>query len=369
MERVSSDGERFLAGWIEPGRFLDLDPDGQDLFLRMARRAGLLARFAHRLEDAGLTAQLSPKVREHLLAAKVVAAEDARMMLWETDRIQRAFFGSDLELVLLKGAAYLANGLPMAQGRLVADVDILCAKKDLAAVEERLLAQGWQQVKMDPYDQSYYRDWMHELPPMRHKSRLTELDVHHAILPTSGRLQPDSNLLLADKVAVDGEKNLFTLAPVDMVLHGVVHLFYDSDFDKGLRGLADLDGLFRHFGQQPEFWQTLIPRARQLNLARPLYYGLRMGEKILSTPIPKSAQEAIKDDAPAPAIGWLMEGLIKRMMVPNHPETKDLVSWFAWLLLFIRSHWLRMPPGLLFSHLTQKWVRKWRVDVRNRRTV
>jgi hypothetical protein len=113
----------------------------------------------------------------------------------------------------------------------------------------------------------------------------------------------------------------------------------------------------------------LIPRAQQLNLSRPLTYALRMGEKILSTPVPESVQEAIKPHAPSRIVGWMMEGLITRMMVPNHPEEKNFISWLAWVILFIRSHWLRMPPGLLFSHLTRKWVRKWRFDVRNRRTV
>jgi hypothetical protein len=366
---ATAPGEKFLAVWQDPGIFPTLKIDDQDLCLRMARRAGLLSRFAHRLTETPITGQLTAKVQDHLQGATMVAVEDARMLRWEVNRIQRAFLASGIPVILLKGAAYLLSELPMAQGRLVADVDILCKPEDLKLAEELLIGHGWQGVKLEPYDQRYYRDWMHELPPLRHRERLTEVDVHHAILPKTGRLQPDSNLLLQDLLPVAGEENLWTLSVVDMTLHGIVHLFYDSDFDKGLRGLTDLDGLFRHFGQKPEFWQTLLPRARQLNLARPLYYAVQIGGGILSTPIPESVQKAIRADGPSRPIGWLMEILIRRMMIPDHPEKKDLLSWLAWLLLFIRSHWLRMPPGLLLSHLTQKWVRKWRFDVRNRRTV
>ena len=37
------------------------------------------------------------------------------------------------------------------------------------------------------YDQRYYREWMHELPPLLHVRRQTALDVHHAIAPETAR--------------------------------------------------------------------------------------------------------------------------------------------------------------------------------------
>ena len=36
----------------------------------------------------------------------------------------------------------------------------------LDAVEAALIAAGWEWVKRDPYDDDYYRRWMHELPPL-----------------------------------------------------------------------------------------------------------------------------------------------------------------------------------------------------------
>ncbi|MBF0381918.1 MAG: nucleotidyltransferase family protein [Magnetococcales bacterium] len=369
MAESKNSGEIFIDVWNEPSIFPTLSIDEQDLFLRIARKAGLLSRFCYILDAAQITETLTTKVQNHLQGARFVAQEDARMLRWEVNRIQRALIETELPLILLKGAAYLMSDLPMAQGRLVADVDILCNKADIAKVEELLSKNGWQGVELEPYDQRYYRDWMHEIPPMRHGERLTEVDVHHAILPKTGRLNPDSELLIRDIVPVKGENNIYTLSRVDMTLHGVVHLFYDSDFDKGLRGLTDMDGLFRHFGKSEIFWQQLIPRAVELNLVRPLYYALQTVADIVATPIPKWVQDEIKVHAPIRPIGWLMTILIQRMMIPNHPEERDFISWLAWFLLFIRSHWLRMPPGLLFKHLTNKWVRKWRFDVRNRRTV
>jgi hypothetical protein len=57
---------------------------------------------------------------------------------------------------------------------------------------------------MDPYDERYYREWIHELPPLRFPGRFLELDLHHTILPLTGRIQPDSAALLEASNPVEG---------------------------------------------------------------------------------------------------------------------------------------------------------------------
>ena len=51
--------------------------------------------------------------------------------------------------------------------------------------EQLLLHAGWSHMKADEYDQHYYREWMHELPPLQHKERGTVVDLHHGILPVT----------------------------------------------------------------------------------------------------------------------------------------------------------------------------------------
>ena len=72
----------------------------------------------------------------------------------------------DVDLVLLKGAAYLMAGLPAARGRVFSDVDILVPVARLAEVENALMLHGWSTTHHNAYDQRYYRQWMHELPPL-----------------------------------------------------------------------------------------------------------------------------------------------------------------------------------------------------------
>ena len=65
-----------------------------------------------------------------------------------------------------------------------------------------MLRAGWEWVKPDPYDDAYYRDHMHELPPLIHKDRDRMIDVHHTILPLTAGPRPDAGGLLAARLGM-----------------------------------------------------------------------------------------------------------------------------------------------------------------------
>ena len=73
---------------------------------------------------------------------------------------------------------------------------------------------------------------MHELPPMRHMVRQTVIDVHHAILPETARLKPDSAKLRAAALPLGGRKGLLVFSPADMVLHSATHLSFMTENSK-----------------------------------------------------------------------------------------------------------------------------------------
>ncbi len=339
---------------VEPRSLAALDAGQWDRLLPMARQAGLLARIGIQLEAMGLIEGLLPKVREHLAVAQVVAGEQQRVMWWEINRLQRALGGMGVPVLLLKGAAYLVAKLPNAPGRLSTDIDIMVPKAQLKKVEQTLLDHGWAHIKLDPYDQRYYRAWMHELPPLQHSRRRTVVDVHHNILPETGRLHPDPELLFTTARRVDGVA-FQTLAPCEMVLHCAAHLFQDGDLNNGLRDLVDLDDLLRHFGGTQGFWDQLVPSAEQLDLVRPLFYALRYTQRILGTPIPDAvSKQAAGVGAPPRAVMWVMDRLVNRALTTEYPRLASWRTGLARWLLYVRSHWLRMPPWLLARHLLRK---------------
>jgi len=327
-----------------------------ETLIRTARRANLLSRIALELERRELLSHVPEGPRAHFEAARVLANAQAAAVRREVGFVARALRDTGLPVVLLKGAAYLIAGLSPARGRMFSDVDILVPAERLSEVEGRLMLHGWSSAKTNAYDQRYYRQWMHELPPLKHNSRQTVLDVHHAILPTTARLKPDSRKLLAAATAVPGEPQLRVLAPIDMVLHSATHLFCNEDVGNGLRDLVDLDCLLREFGAEAGFWPKLAVRAAELDLSRPLYYALRYADRVLATPIPPEVARAAEVGRPPSWLRRLMDMLFLRSFQPT--TSRAGLASIARLSLYVRAHWLRMPPLLLAHHLTVKAFRR-----------
>lgn len=71
----------------------------------------------------------------------------------------------DVPVIFLKGAAYALADLDVAKGRMATDIDILVPEDAIGDVEARLQQAGWASMKTNEYDDSYYRQWMHEIPP------------------------------------------------------------------------------------------------------------------------------------------------------------------------------------------------------------
>ena len=341
-----------------PAALLDSGLPQWETLVRQARRTNLLPRVALAFDELGLLSQVPPEPRAHLVAARTLAQAQADAVRREIAYIDRALAATGVPIVLLKGAAYLLAGLRAARGRIFADIDILVPRSALAKVEAALMRRGWATAKTTPYDQRYYRQWMHELPPLMHMSRQTVLDVHHAILPTTARLKPDSVKLLAASQPVGGEPRLRILAPVDMVLHSATHLFCNEDVGNGLRDLVDLDSLLRDFARDESFWPGLTARAEELDLTRPLYYALRYAVRLLATPVPAGVLRAAEIGRPPSLLRGLMDGIFLRTLQPDRADAAEGLAALARGSLYVRAHWLRMPPLLLAYHLVIKAFRR-----------
>jgi hypothetical protein len=337
-----------------PARAATLRLPEWDLLLRQARAAELLASLCLLLREHGLEQEAPAPARRHLEWALAHWRRHAQAVHFELAEIRAALAGPGLPLLLLKGAAYLAAGLPAAEGRLFSDVDILVPKERLGEVEGALMLHGWASTHHDPYDQRYYREWMHELPPLRHMHRQTVIDVHHAIVPETAALRPDPARLRAAARPLPGQPGLQVLAPADMVLHSATHLFSEGEFHHGLRDLFDLHRLLLHFGAEPGFWAALPERARELQLERPLFYALRYATRLLGTPVPAEVLEAAGAGRPNPALLALMDALFARALLPPHASCARAFDGAARAALYVRGNWLRMPPLLLSRHLFHK---------------
>jgi len=338
-------------------QLIQLSLSDWDLLVRQARDSDLLARIYYLCEAQQCLNSLPAQVVAHLCSAVRVTRRHAVLVGVEARRIEAALQMLGAPVVLLKGAAYTLAELPPAKGRLFTDIDILLPRELLPRAEKLLERAGWLSGHHDDYDDRYYRRWMHELPPLKHAQRQTLLDVHHAILPLTARLKPSSDKLLASSREIAGHPGLHHLCSEDLILHSATHLFHEGEFEHGLRDLVDIDGLLRYFSKTAGFWPSLLERASELDLNRPLFYALEQSQFHFLTPIPTAVIQQAQRQA---KITFIMKGLMRYLFFEglraNHSSCRAITTSAAEWLLYIRAHYLRMPGYLLLPHLVYKGV-------------
>lgn len=348
-------GSPLLRALRDPAVLARFETAEWNLLLSQASSAGLLGRLRAQALQLGIESDFPPAVRRQMNAAQAAVQRQTAAVHWEVKQIASVLAPLGVPVLLLKGAAYAAAGLPAALGRTFSDVDILVPKPMLGAVERALVIGGWIGSELSSYDQRYYRRWMHELPPMLHIRRRTPLDVHHNILPETARIKTRPELLLRAASPLAGYEQVFVPSPVDQVLHSATHLFHEGEWAHGLRDLSDLDLLLRGHARTDGFWRALHARAVELNLQVPLRHAVRYTQWVLQTPVPAGVAHELSADQPGQRTDFLfMNGLASA-----HHSLRSPLTPVAQGLLYVRSHWLRMPPHLLLPHLAHKaWSRR-----------
>lgn len=333
---MTHNGMLLVDALRNPAGTARLDAAGWTALLTIARVEQLLGTLARKL--SGLPV---PDAVAHILEeARINAEYQRRSALWEADCARRALADYAGKVVLMKGTAYVAAGLKAGEGRHIGDLDIMVAQANLPQIEAALLNAGWEWVKEDAYDDAYYRDHMHELPPLIHKERDRMIDVHHTILPLTARPRPDAEAMLADADALSN--GLYVLSPTDMLIHSAAHLFADGELDGGLRNLWDIHCLIDERADDA-FWPALASRAAHHQLLAPVERAVRLAHQLYGTDIPSGWRRG----------HWPDTYYIRRLTARDHwgRGTHKLTR----LLFYIRSHWLRMPPLMLARHLWTKW--------------
>lgn len=323
----------------EPDTVLSLDGAGWTDLISIARAESLIGSLAYRLADIEVPKQVEPILKDAIQATDLARQQ----ALWEADSARRALAPLNCKTVLMKGTAYVAANLDAGVGRSIGDLDIMVARDQLPAVEELLLDAGWEWVKPDPYDDQYYRDHMHELPPLIHRERDRMIDVHHTTLPLTAGPTPNATAMLNAAVKLDSD--LYVMAPADMLLHSVAHLFADGDLAGGLRNLWDIDRLVRQFAEEDEeFWTELGTRAKLHQLEQHLERSLRLAARLYGTPVCEDRKSETKS----------ADFLYVRRLLARDGWGRENRK-FTRQAFYIRSHWLRMPPLMLARHLWTKW--------------
>jgi hypothetical protein len=317
----------------DPGTAATLGNDDWMALITAARAEQLIGSLALRLAGTPV-----PDRVRRLLDDGLIALDHAQTQArWEVEMARRALHGADYPVILMKGSAYILGGLKAGEGRFVGDLDIMVPRDRLDDAERRLLIAGWEWVKPDPYDDAYYREWMHELPPLIHRDRDRMIDVHHTILPLTARITPDAGAMIRDCVLLDN--GMAILSPTDMVCHAVAHLLADGDLAGGMRNLWDIHQLLAECRAcDPAFDDGLRDRAALHGLSDAVARAIRLADHLYGNRAPVGLGDQLFVRCFLTRDGWGKK---------RHGLTR-----FAF---YLRSHWLRMPPLMLVRHLWIKW--------------
>lgn len=325
-----------------------------DRLIQQARSAGLLARVCGLLREVGELERVPKTVRWHLESAWTVFEAHRQDILLEVGYLRDVLATVGLRPILLKGAAYIAAGDRAAMGRLFSDVDIFLPRERLPAAEQVLRWQGWVGEELSAYDQAYYRQWMHEIPPLSHRARGIAVDVHHNLLPLTSRVRLNAQALALGAVG-SSIPGVDTLAAPDRVLHSAAHLLLEGEFDNAFRDLSDLYLLIDAFQvEDREFWPRLVTRARELGLGRVLYYALGSLQRLMDLQVPDEVWAELQGEAPPAPVSRLMATLFDRALLPGGVLRGGSGQVAARFALYCRSHYLKMPLLLLVKHLWHK---------------
>lgn len=327
-------------GWLlartlrDPASAEWLTAEEWTILFAVARAEQLMGTLATRVNGLPMPLDAARIVR-HAIAS---AEQGRTAALWEAEMARRAL--GDIPFVLLKGTAFVAAGLSAGVGRAIGDLDILVPRERMDDAETALLAAGWEWVKPDPYDDEYYRRWMHELPPLIHRDRDRMIDVHHTILPLTARITPDAPGLLAGSVTL--ENGLRILCPNDILCHAAAHLFADGDLAGGMRNLWDVHCLVETYGVE-----GLEARAEHHGLGGAMSRAIRLSQALYAPP-----------PLAETAGGWGDRLYLRRLTARDGwgRQTRRLTR----LAFYLRSHWLRMPPAMLARHLWTKYRKGYR---------
>lgn len=344
-----------------PQKLNDLSIQQWEILIRYARNAKMLGTLAAWTKQYITSPSSLPDELTCLLEGEAVKSSSFQLVAnWELDEIEHIFADSDFPIIVLKGGAYLRAKRPWHQGRRLSDVDLLISKQHIPEAEALLKRHGWTtDSKLSEYDEHYYRELSHELPPYKNPVRGIELDLHHNLIPPTSRIKFDANEVIERSIRLPNSR-LSVLCDEDMFIHSAVHLLFNDELRGGIRDIVDMKSIAEYAIKQSDsgsdntFWQRLEARSRELKVTRPVYYAV----STLSHFFEQHSQAITPFELHSPNIllKSIMEYSVRDTLAPdiNNAFKQGLPQ----LLLYIRSHWVRMPPLMLMKHLAYKaWVR------------
>ena len=326
-----------------------MNNNGLHSLLRVLIHAQLHGYIAYKIDDI----ERYPKAfTRHLLSIKTFSKAQYVQVIKACNTISNDLEALGAPVLLLKGAAYIAANKANAKGRLISDIDILVSKEHLPEVERLLTSKGWAAKELDNFDEKYYREWSHELPPYSHLETGVTLDIHHNLLPgTSGK-----TIDIADIIATKQNTDFNLFVPKDeyLILHSAIHLLLNDDIEKGLRDCLDLHCLLKEYVQSNNI-ETLQEVFQNADCEREFFVLLNLLTKLFTNEagIYSDKTLSINNNSTYKSIASDLE----KAVFPATSYLSNSSNHYARFKVYLRGHLSKMPLSLFIRHIIYKAYR------------
>jgi hypothetical protein len=319
--------------------------------LFVLREAKLLATLYHSAKRDGCLFDYPEYVQKHLFSAQVYASCQAQQIRFEAAELSHLFEQIGVTALFLKGAAYTLRDSVNSHGRICSDLDVLINQADIPIAEEHLRLNRWKSEVLDDYDEKYYREWAHEIPPLVHLNRGTVIDLHHNLyLPISGRTVAVNEFMSTKQKTQSG---CFVLDPSATVMHSIIHMFANEDSSSWMRDLIDITFLIKEFEGQI-FWQKLLDLVQKTDFEFEFVCCLHALLYYTDINLPKNVQAFLLAFPFSRGQKWLLKHTILPAISPEHDLILTTRIRFAKKIVYLRGHWIKMPPLVLLKHFAIK---------------
>jgi len=348
MTQTGISKSTFLAVLNQTESIEALKPEQQDALLRVAIAAHMHGILANIVDN---TSSLPLPLTRHFSSVNTFSIAQKAQVIATSKLLSEQLMSISVPVLLLKGAAYIAGHKVNAKGRLISDIDILVPSEALTRVESTLQKNGWRAKPLNNFDEKYYREWSHELPPYIHNETGVTLDIHHNLIPLSSGKTINIAQIHAKKVAVGS--NLYIPSDAYLILHSAIHLLLNDDTQKGLRDCFDL-----HLLIQAYLLSGSIDSLRAIFSDAKCDLEFSILVNLLNRIFNQQYHEILLDNVKR--LSWHEQVLVNSLYNTIFPKTdylQDNRSTLARQHVYIHGHLSKMPLLLFIKHIGYKGYR------------
>lgn len=283
----------------------------------LAEREKLLPVLWSRLRDH--TAAVPPQAAERL--RRSAAVTEFRMAMTESllHEVVERLTREGLRVMLLKGAALATTVYRSFATRPMGDLDILLPRGDADRAWECLAAEGWTRELEGGED--FYRELHHLAGLVDPRGVGVVLEIHRAILPTSGPFLLDERDLWRDARAVPlGRSEAWVLSTEHQLLHLCLHFAWPHMLYSGMcRSIRDVATLL---AREPIDWAGFCHLAEAARGKSCAFWTLDLAARFAGAAIPAEALDILRPRAPAAQVRALERALVASALLGACPSIR-----------------------------------------------